>query len=98
MRRKTDYTSRRHCSRPCSGRLTPGRRPGANGEPMANEQLKHMPLHDVHVALGAKMVPFAGFEMPVTYAAGISAEHKMVRENVGVFDVSHMGEFEVTGP
>jgi aminomethyltransferase len=60
--------------------------------------LKHTPLHDVHVSLGAKMVPFAGFEMPVTYPAGISAEHKSVREGVGVFDVSHMGEFEITGP
>jgi glycine cleavage system T protein (aminomethyltransferase) len=60
--------------------------------------LKRTPLHDVHVALGAKMVPFAGYEMPVTYPAGISAEHKAVRERVGVFDVSHMGEFEVTGP
>jgi aminomethyltransferase len=50
------------------------------------------------VALGAKMVPYAGFEMPVTYPAGITAEHKAVRENVGVFDVSHMGEFEITGP
>jgi aminomethyltransferase len=60
--------------------------------------LKRTPLYDIHVALGAKMVPFAGFEMPVTYPAGISAEHKAVREAVGIFDVSHMGEFEVTGP
>jgi aminomethyltransferase len=60
--------------------------------------LKHTPLHDVHVALGAKMVPYAGFEMPVTYPAGITAEHKAVREHAGLFDVSHMGEFEVTGP
>jgi len=60
--------------------------------------LKHTPLHDVHVALGAKMVPYAGFEMPVTYPAGITAEHKAVREHAGIFDVSHMGEFEVTGP
>jgi aminomethyltransferase len=60
--------------------------------------LKRTPLHDLHVALGAKMVPFAGFEMPVTYPAGIGAEHRAVRERVGVFDVSHMGEFEVTGP
>jgi len=60
--------------------------------------LKKTPLHDVHVALGAKMVPFAGFEMPVSYPEGISAEHKAVREGVGVFDVSHMGEFEITGP
>src|SRR2546421_2932855 len=63
----------------------------------AAETLKRTPLHDVHVALGAKMVPFAGFEMPVNYPDGISAEHKAVRENVGVFDVSHMGEFEITG-
>jgi aminomethyltransferase len=60
--------------------------------------LKHTPLHDIHVALGAKMVPYAGFEMPVTYPAGIIAEHKAVREHAGIFDVSHMGEFEVTGP
>ena len=59
--------------------------------------LKRTPLHDVHVALGAKMVPFAGFEMPVTYPTGINSEHRAVREDVGVFDVSHMGEFEVTG-
>jgi len=65
---------------------------------MAEAPLKRTPLHDAHVALGAKMVPFAGFEMPVSYPAGISAEHKAVRERVGVFDVSHMGEFEVTGP
>jgi aminomethyltransferase len=62
------------------------------------QTLKRTPLHGVHAALGAKMVPFAGFEMPVTYPAGITAEHKAVRENVGVFDVSHMGEFEITGP
>jgi glycine cleavage system T protein (aminomethyltransferase) len=62
------------------------------------EALKRTPLHDIHVALGARMVPFAGFEMPVTYPAGITAEHRAVRERVGVFDVSHMGEFEVTGP
>ena len=65
---------------------------------MTTETLKRTPLHDVHVALGAKMVPFAGFEMPVTYPSGINAEHKAVRESVGVFDVSHMGEFEITGP
>jgi glycine cleavage system T protein (aminomethyltransferase) len=55
------------------------------------------PLHDVHVALGAKMVPFAGFEMPVQYPAGITAEHKSVRESVALFDVSHMGEFMIRG-
>ncbi|HVH66932.1 MAG TPA: glycine cleavage system aminomethyltransferase GcvT [Gemmatimonadales bacterium] len=60
--------------------------------------MKQTPLHSVHAALGAKMVPFGGYEMPVSYPAGIAAEHRVVRERVGVFDVSHMGEFEVTGP
>ncbi|MGH7568617.1 MAG: glycine cleavage system aminomethyltransferase GcvT [Gemmatimonadales bacterium] len=65
---------------------------------MADAKLKRTPLHAVHVSLGAKLVPFGGYEMPVTYPAGISAEHRAVREAVGLFDVSHMGEFEVTGP
>jgi aminomethyltransferase len=60
--------------------------------------LKRTPLHAAHVAAGAKMVAYAGFEMPVTYPTGIAAEHRAVRERVGIFDVSHMGEFEVTGP
>ena len=60
--------------------------------------LKRTPLHDVHVALGAKIVPFAGYEMPVQYPAGITAEHKSVREGCGMFDVSHMGEFWINGP
>jgi aminomethyltransferase len=65
---------------------------------MAEPGLKRTPLHATHVAAGAKMVPYAGFEMPVTYPGGISVEHRAVRERVGLFDVSHMGEFEVTGP
>ena len=64
----------------------------------ATEVLKHTPLHEVHVALGAKMVPFAGYEMPVQYPAGITAEHRAVRERCGLFDVSHMGEFILRGP
>src|SRR5438552_11829576 len=60
--------------------------------------LKQTPLHAMHVALGGKMVAFAGWEMPVQYPTGILAEHQAVRTGVGVFDVSHMGEFEVTGP
>jgi aminomethyltransferase len=60
--------------------------------------LKRTPLYDVHAALGAKIVPFAGFEMPVQYPTGITAEHKAVREKAGLFDVSHMGEFIVLGP
>ena len=54
-------------------------------------------LNDKHEALGAKMVPFAGFNMPVQYE-GVKAEHETVRNSVGVFDVSHMGEFLITGP
>src|SRR5512132_1597717 len=60
--------------------------------------LQRTPLYDVHVGLGAKIVPFAGFEMPVQYPTGITAEHKAVREKAGLFDVSHMGEFIVRGP
>tara|TARA_B100000686_G_scaffold181300_1_gene188252 strand:- start:4281 stop:5390 length:1110 start_codon:yes stop_codon:yes gene_type:complete len=54
-------------------------------------------LHDKHIELGARLVPFAGFEMPVQYE-GINSEHLSVRENVGIFDVSHMGEFFFEGP
>src|SRR3954466_705345 len=61
------------------------------------DTLKRTPLHDRHVAAGAKLVPFAGWEMPVQYA-GIRPEHVAVRTGVGVFDVSHMGEIETTGP
>jgi aminomethyltransferase len=60
--------------------------------------LKRTPLYNIHSALGAKIVPFAGFEMPVQYPTGITAEHKAVREKAGLFDVSHMGEFLVRGP
>src|SRR5579884_3433102 len=61
------------------------------------QTLRRTPLHDRHVALGARMVPFAGWEMPVQYA-GVIAEHRAVRTDAGVFDVSHMGELEVEGP
>ena len=60
--------------------------------------LQRTALYDIHVALGAKIVPFAGFEMPVQYPGGITAEHHAVRKACGLFDVSHMGEFLVTGP
>lgn len=59
--------------------------------------MKNTALTDKHIALGAKMVPFAGYNMPVQYE-GVNIEHETVREHVGVFDVSHMGEFFVTGP
>lgn len=60
-------------------------------------QNKRTPLYERHIALGAKMTPFAGFDMPVVYSS-ITEEHMAVRESVGVFDVSHMGEFIVRGP
>jgi len=59
--------------------------------------LKRTPLRDVHVAAGAKMVPFGGWDMPVQYT-GIIEEHRCVRSAAGLFDISHMGEFEVRGP
>jgi aminomethyltransferase len=61
------------------------------------QTLQRTPLHDRHVELGAKMVPFAGWEMPVQYE-GVIQEHKAVRTDAGVFDVSHMGEIEIEGP
>jgi glycine cleavage system T protein (aminomethyltransferase) len=60
--------------------------------------LLRTPLFDRHLAAGAKLVPFAGWEMPVQYETGIRAEHMAVREGCGIFDVSHMGEIETTGP
>src|SRR3712207_3553979 len=61
------------------------------------QTLQRTPLHERHVALGARMVPFAGWEMPVQYD-GVIAEHRAVRTDCGVFDVSHMGELGVEGP
>jgi len=59
-------------------------------------EVKQIPLHNIHESLGAKMMPFAGFEMPVRYSSD-KEEHFCVREGVGVFDVSHMGEFMIRG-
>jgi len=64
---------------------------------MDSSELKKVALNDVHVALGGKMVPFAGYYMPVRYSSDLD-EHHTVRNAVGVFDVSHMGEFMVEGP
>ena len=61
------------------------------------QTLRRTPLFERHVALGARMVPFAGWEMPVQYE-GVIPEHRAVRTDAGVFDVSHMGELEVEGP
>jgi aminomethyltransferase len=61
------------------------------------QTLRRTPLHGRHLAAGARMVPFAGWEMPVQYE-GVIQEHRAVRKDAGVFDVSHMGELEVEGP
>ncbi|MDQ4072010.1 MAG: glycine cleavage system aminomethyltransferase GcvT [Actinomycetota bacterium] len=66
--------------------------------PATPHTLRRTPLHERHIAAGAKLVPFAGWEMPVQYADGIRAEHIAVRRHAGLFDVSHMGQVETSGP
>jgi len=61
------------------------------------QSLLRTPLHDLHVELGARMVPFAGYEMPVNYPGGIIAEHRHCREQAALFDVSHMGQLRLVG-
>jgi aminomethyltransferase len=65
--------------------------------PPAEELLK-TPLHALHLELGARMVPFAGYSMPVQYPAGLMAEHRHTRSSAGLFDVSHMGQLRLVGP
>ncbi|WP_430300220.1 glycine cleavage system aminomethyltransferase GcvT [Ramlibacter paludis] len=62
------------------------------------EELKKTPLHALHLELGARMVPFAGYAMPVQYPAGLMAEHHQTRDSAGLFDVSHMGQLRLVGP
>lgn len=62
------------------------------------QPLRTTPLHDLHVALGARMVPFAGYSMPVQYPAGLVAEHRHTRAAAGLFDISHMGQLRLVGP
>src|ERR1700742_2671338 len=64
---------------------------------LTTEILKKTPLHALHLELGAKMVPFAGYEMPVQYPAGVLKEHLHTREKAGLFDVSHMGQAFLAG-
>ena len=65
--------------------------------PAANAPLTS-PLHERHVALGAKFAEFGGWSMPLEYATGVVKEHTAVRESVGIFDVSHLGKITVVGP
>ena len=68
-------------------------------EPLLSDaELLKTPLYDLHVALGARMVPFAGYSMPVQYPLGLMAEHKHTRHAAGLFDVSHMGQLRLVGP
>ena len=66
-------------------------------DPSATAPLANTPLHALHVKLGAKMVPFAGYSMPVSYPSGILAEHRACRESAALFDVSHMGQLRLVG-
>lgn len=77
---------------PVRSRLVVSRSPCLSDEP-----LKFTPLRDAHVAAGARMVPFAGYSMPVQYKDGVLKEHLWTRENAGLFDVSHMGQARLRG-
>ncbi len=66
--------------------------------PDAVDPLLHVPLNALHIELGARMVPFAGYSMPVQYPAGLMAEHHHTRTAAGLFDVSHMGQLRLVGP
>lgn len=72
--------------------------PAPNALTTIPENLLKTPLHDLHVELGARMVPFAGYSMPVQYPAGLMAEHLHTRNAAGLFDVSHMGQLRLVGP
>ncbi len=70
----------------------------APAEVTASQPLLQTPLHALHLELGARMVPFAGYAMPVQYPAGLMAEHRHTRSAAGLFDVSHMGQLRLVGP
>ena len=90
-----------------SGTTDSGGSPCANMETLprgrislseSDTALHHTPLHGLHLELGARMVPFAGYSMPVQYPSGVLAEHLHTRANAGLFDVSHMGQLRLVGP
>jgi aminomethyltransferase len=64
---------------------------------MTGDEVRHLPLEDIHKDAGAKFGEFAGWNMPLTYPAGVMKEHQHTREHVGLFDISHMKLFRVTG-
>ncbi len=69
-----------------------------SGQTDAGQALKRTPLHGLHQELGGKLVPFAGYELPINYSAGIMAEHNHTRAGASLFDVSHMGQVRIDGP
>src|SRR5246500_3705891 len=77
--------------------ITLGNRRGPLMLATDNTPLKRTPLHALHLSLGAKMVPFAGYDMPVQYPAGVLKEHLHTRQKAGLFDVSHMGQAFLSG-
>ncbi|WP_225783076.1 glycine cleavage system aminomethyltransferase GcvT [Xenophilus sp. Marseille-Q4582] len=70
----------------------------ASPSSVADSELQRTPLHALHLELGARMVPFAGYSMPVQYPAGLIAEHRHTRQAAGLFDISHMGQLRLAGP
>jgi len=72
--------------------------PSSSAPPPSSDALLKTPLHALHLELGARMVPFAGYSMPVQYPAGLMAEHLHTRSGAGLFDVSHMGQLRLVGP
>ena len=72
--------------------------PADHGDATPTHPLKTSPLHERHVALGAKLAEFGGWEMPLEYSSGVLKEHAAVRDGVGIFDVSHLGKALVSGP
>jgi aminomethyltransferase len=69
-----------------------------SASPASHTDLLRTPLYDLHVELGARLVPFAGYSLPVQYPAGLIAEHQHTRESASLFDVSHMGQVRLVGP
>ncbi len=65
---------------------------------MSDDAVLETPLHALHVELGARMAPFAGYDMPIQYPTGVLAEHLLTRKSAGLFDVSHMGQAVIEGP
>jgi aminomethyltransferase len=93
----TGQRGRPRALEPQSSGLAPGGRLLTTGEPMNEVANQKTPLHVLHLELGARMAPFAGYDMPIHYPAGVLAEHLHTRKFAGLFDVSHMGQALIEG-